>query len=137
MSRLPRPYRALLTAAGEWFHHASEHGPLKQHLHDDFYDDNGRACQPAKPVVDADLFPYPATGEWTRSVDFALDVAFSKWQLPQPLRTYRRMQPRLLEPPPASELATTVSTYANRDKVPRVKLAVDVVVKKADRLCRH
>ena len=36
---------------GEWFHLASVHGPLKHHLHDDFYDDNGRACQPAKPVV--------------------------------------------------------------------------------------
>lgn len=279
----------------EWFHLASVHGPLKHHLHDDFYDDNGCACQPAKPVVDAELFPYPAMGEWTRSVDFALDVAFSKWQLPQPLRTYftqnadatltalqravherpnvdieirayeivadlgsiganwlrerwplhrpeslgalseasstclssdeglqlvaaavhareselpqivaclawfhseaaldvfsklvrppltrqwgetaaciglrwsvvsawldrgrpwslialdalkacvddsprlRRMQPLLLEPPPASELTTTLSTYAKRDKAPRVRLAVDALVKKADRLCR-
>lgn len=62
----------------EWFRLASRHGPQAFLLHDDFYDELGVALQPLVPVIDAELYPYPASESWSLSAALALDVAFTR-----------------------------------------------------------
>src|SRR6185295_2208136 len=43
----------------EWYNLVCSHSPYEFLLHDDFFDDDGTACQPEEDVVDAELFPAP------------------------------------------------------------------------------
>ncbi|NLD50003.1 MAG: hypothetical protein GX660_22905 [Clostridiaceae bacterium] len=65
----------------EWYHLSSIHGPFKPLLHDDFYDDNGTACQPDEPVIDAELFPYPKLSDISSNLIELINYSFSKWYL--------------------------------------------------------
>jgi len=65
----------------EWFNLSSLHGPFKYLIHDDFYDDDGTACQPERPVETPNLFPYPRLTEISNSLPALLNYAYSKWHL--------------------------------------------------------
>ena len=65
----------------EWFNLASKHGPSKQLLHDDFYDDDGTAHQPEFSVVDPDLFPAPELSGIADDLPRLIDMAVTQWFL--------------------------------------------------------
>lgn len=65
----------------EWFRLAALHGWTRYFLHDDFYDDDGTAAQPAVPVENAEQHPFPLKEQWAGSLPLALDVAYVKWRL--------------------------------------------------------
>jgi hypothetical protein len=67
----------------EWFRLAVIHGPFEFYLHDDFYDDDGVACQAAQPVVDADLFPAPRLDKCRAHLRDLIDFAMTRWHLDQ------------------------------------------------------
>ena len=65
----------------EWFRLAALHGWQRPLLHDDFYDDDGKATQPEQPVEEPDQHPFPSKDEWTNSLPLAVDVAVVSWSL--------------------------------------------------------
>lgn len=85
------PYRLCSAAADrlqkfslrprEWYNLAVIHGPFEYYLHDDFYDEDGSACQSAEPVLDAASFPIPSLAEAAGDVQGALDFALTRWFL--------------------------------------------------------
>lgn len=69
----------------EWFNLATIHGPFEPRLHDDFYTENGEACQPQREVVDAERFPCPSLGDCASDLQRLLDFAMTRWHLRQPV----------------------------------------------------
>lgn len=65
----------------EWFNLAVIHGPFEFYLHDDFYTEEGEACQPKCEVVDAPLFPCPTLGDSSSDAQRLLDFAVTRWWL--------------------------------------------------------
>jgi hypothetical protein len=65
----------------EWFNLAVIHGPFEFYLHDDFYSEQGEACQPKEDVVDAALFPCPTLAECSTDPVRVLDFAITRWWL--------------------------------------------------------
>ena len=63
----------------EWYNLAKRHGWFQFHLHDDFYDENGKADQPKKDVVDPDQFPAPALSLVRNDPDLLLDFSITQW----------------------------------------------------------
>jgi hypothetical protein len=50
----------------EWYNLAKRHGWWPYALHDDFYEEDGTACQPDGDVELPDLYPAPTLGEVSR-----------------------------------------------------------------------
>lgn len=69
----------------EWYNLASIHSPFQFLLHDDFYDEDGTACQPDEDVVDAELFPAPTLEEISDDVERLLDYARTRWFIEEPI----------------------------------------------------
>lgn len=65
----------------EWFRLAAIHGPLTFLLHDDFYDESGKADQNRIPIRQASLFPAPELPSVARRLDPLLDYTLSRWRL--------------------------------------------------------
>lgn len=65
----------------EWFRLAAIHGPLTFLLHDDFYDESGKAEQNRIPIKQVSLFPAPELSSMARRVDALLDYALTRWRL--------------------------------------------------------
>ena len=65
----------------EWYELAVIQGPSQFLLHEDFYDQDGTACQPEEDVVDADLFPAPTLEEVSGDVERLLDYARTRWSV--------------------------------------------------------
>ncbi len=63
----------------EWYNLASIHSPYQFLLHDDFYDEDGTACQPEEKVVNAELFPAPTLEEVSDDIERLLDYARTRW----------------------------------------------------------
>lgn len=63
----------------EWYNLATIHSPYQFLLHDDFYDEDGTACQPEEDVADAELFPAPTLEEVAADVERLLDYARTRW----------------------------------------------------------
>jgi hypothetical protein len=63
----------------EWFNLAAVHGPWKHHLHDDFYDEDGKAHQANSVVERAVEFPVPTVSEIEDAVERLVDMAMSRW----------------------------------------------------------
>ena len=82
-----QPYRLCRTCANrleelalrptEWFNLASVHGPWKYHLHDDFYDEDGKAYQASHHVERAVEFPIPTVSEIHADIYRLVDMAES------------------------------------------------------------
>lgn len=67
----------------EWFNLAVIHGPFESYLHDDFYTNQGEACQPKDDVVNAALFPCPTLDDCSTDPVQLLDFAITRWWLEQ------------------------------------------------------
>jgi len=90
-SMAERPYRLCSPCARrlearalrplEWYRLATLHGPLTFLLHDDFYDEEGRADQNEIPVDQASLFPIPKLSTISGDLAALLDYAITRWSL--------------------------------------------------------
>lgn len=73
--------RAFALRPVEWFNLAVIHGPFEFYLHDDFYTEQGDACQPEREVLDAALFPCPTLDDCSSDAPRLLDFALTRWWL--------------------------------------------------------
>jgi hypothetical protein len=64
----------------EWFNLAAVHGPLRFHLHDDFYWE-GRAEQPEEPVKDPERYLLPTLKGVRDNLERLLDYATTRYSL--------------------------------------------------------
>jgi len=69
----------------EWFNLAALHGGGKFLLHDDFYDQDGTACQPEEEVVDAALFPAPTLDDVHGELPRLIDYCITRWSIDAPV----------------------------------------------------
>jgi len=65
----------------EWYRLAALHGPATYLLHDDFYDDDGKAYYNKIPIKHANLFPAPRLDNAARQLDTLFDYAVTRWHL--------------------------------------------------------
>lgn len=65
----------------EWYRLSALHGPLSYLLHDDFYDEYGRADQNKIPVKQASLFSIPTLADVSTDLDALLDYSMTRWHL--------------------------------------------------------
>jgi hypothetical protein len=65
----------------EWYRLAALYGPFTYLLHDDFYDEDGSACQNEIPVEQAHLFPIPKLEAVSGSLSELLDYSMTRWNL--------------------------------------------------------
>jgi hypothetical protein len=63
----------------EWFNLAKRHGWSQYLLHDDFYDDDGTACQPEGQVDRPEDFPAPTLAEVSRDARTLVDYSITRW----------------------------------------------------------
>src|SRR5882724_1683933 len=63
----------------EWFNLAALHGPFSYHLHDDFYDEDGKAYQPSEEVVASGKFPSPSLNQIKGDLRRLVDFGMSRW----------------------------------------------------------
>lgn len=81
----------------EWFNLAVIHGPFEFHLHDDFYTEQGEACQPDGDDVDGSEFPCPTLDECASNAERLLDFALTRWWLKSDVvRAMRRHETQML-----------------------------------------
>jgi hypothetical protein len=101
----------------EWFNLAAIHGWAKYLLHDDFYNDDGTACQPAGEVSDAHLFPAPTLDQVRDDLPRLVDYCITRWHIGEatiaavrrfpPETIFRELLGRVDEPVERSILATS------------------------------
>jgi hypothetical protein len=65
----------------EWYNLALIHGPLSFYLHDDFYDEHGKALQPAAKVARAGDYPAPTLEQSTASLESLLEFCSTRFSL--------------------------------------------------------
>lgn len=65
----------------EWYRLSIIHGPQAHLLHDDFYDESGKADQNKIPVKQASLFPMPKLTDVANDLDALLDYTLTRWRL--------------------------------------------------------
>lgn len=65
----------------EWYRLALIHSPFEFYLHDDFYDEYGNACQPARAVQDAALWPFPLLDNVRGDLNQLFDYATAQFNL--------------------------------------------------------
>lgn len=63
----------------EWYNLAKRHGWSRFLLHDDFYEEDGKACQPEEPVERPDDFPAPALEQVRHDAKMLLDFSITRW----------------------------------------------------------
>lgn len=85
----------------EWFNLASIHGTYKYLLHEDFYDDKGRADQPREEVISAGRFPSPTLNQVKNDLERLIDYTMPLYSL----RRHRNVVNALRRHDPASVLA--------------------------------
>jgi hypothetical protein len=68
----------------EWFNLAAIHGPSKYLLHDDFYDEDGTACQPNVDDYSTDGRLAPTLDRASRSLVDLIDYCVTRWWLKAP-----------------------------------------------------
>ena len=85
----------------EWFNLAVIHGPFEFYLHDDFYTEEGQACQPKEDVVDAALFPCPTldtcAADPVRLLDFAITRSWFEQETIGRLQAHEADLPDLIQ----------------------------------------
>jgi hypothetical protein len=64
----------------EWYNLAKGHGWYQFLLHDDFYDEDGRACQPEECVESPEDFPAPTLNQASRDAKLLLDYSITRWR---------------------------------------------------------
>src|SRR5690348_15645802 len=68
----------------EWFNLAAIHGPFKPLLHDDMYEEDGTALQPAEAVQQPQKYPAPALEQASPDRERLLDYAMTRYFLDAP-----------------------------------------------------
>ena len=63
----------------EWFNLAAIHSWKKHLLHDDFYDQDGKAWQPASEDLSVEGSPAPTLNEAARSLERLVDFCMTRW----------------------------------------------------------
>lgn len=77
-------HKRLLTRAlrpREWYNLAKRHGWYQFLLHDDFYDEDGRADQPEIDVDDPEDHPAPSLTEANAEPEVLLDYSITRWNI--------------------------------------------------------
>ena len=108
----------------EWFNLAVIYGPIEHLLHDDFYDERGKALQPEVDVVDARLFPCPTLAGCRKSLPDLFDFALTRWHLDPPI--IRAFKPHTAELLPLIEtrFASTANAWI---RVRTTEIAAEVL----------
>ncbi|HEY1121803.1 MAG TPA: hypothetical protein VGE67_09390 [Haloferula sp.] len=65
----------------EWYNLAKRHGWYQFLLHDDFYDEDGTACQPDQTVDHPEDFPAPSLAVVAHDPPRLLDYSITRWHL--------------------------------------------------------
>ncbi|WP_286163767.1 hypothetical protein [Bacillus sp. AFS088145] len=65
----------------EWYNLAVVHSPKKYLLHDDFYDDDGKACQPEEDVIVSKKDKAPTLKDVRKDLETLLDFSITRWFL--------------------------------------------------------
>jgi hypothetical protein len=65
----------------EWYNLAAVHSPNKYLLHDDFYEEDGEACQPEEDVIVTIKEKAPELGEVRNDLESLLDFSITRWFL--------------------------------------------------------
>ncbi|KMY53711.1 hypothetical protein AC623_06635 [Bacillus sp. FJAT-27231] len=65
----------------EWYNLAVVHSPNKFSLHDDFYGEDGEACQPEEDIVVTKKDKAPALGDVRNDLESLLDFSITRWFL--------------------------------------------------------
>ncbi len=65
----------------EWYNLAKRHGWYPFLLHDDFYDEEGRADQPEIEVEEPEKYPAPSLMEARADIEGLLDYSITRWSL--------------------------------------------------------
>ena len=65
----------------EWYNLAKRHGWHQFLLHDDFYDDEGKADQPTEDVEQPEQFPVPRLASVSCDSELLLDYSITRWHL--------------------------------------------------------
>jgi len=65
----------------EWYNLAVIHSPNKFLLHDDFYDDDGEACQPEEDVIVTKKDKAPTLKNVRNDLESLLDFSITRWFL--------------------------------------------------------
>jgi hypothetical protein len=71
----------------EYFNLVAKHGH-EYELHDDFYDNDGNACQPKIPVENDEALAFPKLPELKGNLQGLLDFATVKWSYPDEVTGY-------------------------------------------------
>jgi hypothetical protein len=78
-----RRLRQLALRPLEWFNLSAKHGWQKFLLHDDFYDQDGTACQPEIEIYSVDGMAAPTLTQASGSIDRLVDYCITRWSLDQ------------------------------------------------------
>lgn len=113
----------------EWFNLATIHGPFEHYLHDDFYTEEGEACQPKRDVTESGRFPCPTLNECAGDLQKLLDFAGTRWHLQQSVIDRFRFH--------TTEILPAVNARFDRTKNPwfherYAALAAQVIEQKAE-----
>jgi len=65
----------------EWYNLAVVHSPKKPLLHDDFYEEDGEACQPEEDVIVTKKDKAPTLKKVRKNLEALLDFSITKWFL--------------------------------------------------------
>ncbi|WP_223702313.1 hypothetical protein [Sutcliffiella deserti] len=69
----------------EWYNLAVIHSPNKYYLHDDFYDEDGSACQPEEEFEDSFYEPAPNLDDVSHHLEELLDYSMTRWFIEEEL----------------------------------------------------
>lgn len=67
----------------EWYNLSVIHSPYAYYLHDDFYEEDGEACQPEGEVEDEDQYPAPTLEDVEETLEDLIDYTLTRWWLEQ------------------------------------------------------
>jgi len=73
--------RGLSLRPFEWYNLAKRHGWWQFLLHDDFYDQEGKAWQPESEVASPELFPIPTLSDVSGDPESLLDFSITRYRL--------------------------------------------------------
>lgn len=78
----------------EWYNLAKRHGWYQFLLHDDFYDEDGRADQPEIDVDEPEKHPAPSLPEANAEIEGLLDYSITRWNISSELVNAWSAHPR-------------------------------------------
>ncbi len=96
----------------EWYNLSKRHSWSRFLLHDDFYDQEGTACQPEHEVIDAASHPAPKLSDAVCDADAMLDYSITRWHLDKETKNAWRT---IHAPSVLHAISTRFASTANRN----------------------